>query len=125
MANELTLNSSLSFAKSNRKAAISKQIKVNVTGDKFVHLIVAIGTSAEDLSAYLAELGTLGYGWFYNHDSTNFIDIMHHNGGSPLDFGRLKAGELSGPFRLNITAANLKFQADTDVCDLEFLIVED
>jgi len=125
MADELTLNSSISFSKSGRNPSRSKQIKVDVTGEKFVHGEAEIGTSPEDLSAFLAELGTLGYAWFYNHDATNYIQIGHHNGGSPVYFARLKPGELIGPIRLDISASNLKFLANTAGCDLEYFIVED
>lgn len=90
MANEFTINASLTFAKSSSGGGLSFSIFPTLAGSKFVHGRQAIGNSEEAIQ--LGE-ATGGGGWFIaiNRDSTNNISIRQASGAT--EFCTLKPGE--------------------------------
>lgn len=118
MAGELSLTVSLSFEKSGRKASASKSFSVDVSGDKFTDIIQEIGTSEEAVD--IGDIGTAGWCYCENLDSTNYVEIRPGSG--VADLIKVEAGEaclfrltLNGPYAIANTAA----------CDCRFVIIED
>lgn len=82
--------------------------------------IQAVGTSAEAIVT--TDVTNLGWGYFKNLDSTNFVLIGPDDGGTMKDFGKLLAGEACLiPLKPGIT---IKAKADTATCKLEYKIYE-
>ena len=117
MANELSISIRMSFAKSGAKARRSESIKVDVAGDAFTHEVQAIATSEESLGQG-ADLGTPGYIFLKNLDSTNFVEIGSTTGVYDI---KLLAGEVA-IYRHN--SATVFAKADTAICNLEYLLIE-
>lgn len=119
MANEITVTTSIKYAKGNVaeiSRALSKQI--TVSGTQHVHHVQSIGTSAEALD--IGDLTTLGWCWMKNLDATNYVSIR--SGADGANVINLDPGE-AALFRL---ATNTPFAiADTAPVELEYLIIED
>ena len=82
---------------------------------------LTIGTSEESVS--LSELGTEGFAWFQNLDDTNYVQWGPDSGGSMVAVGRMKAGEVAGPFRLE-PGLTLKMKANTAACKVLAYVFE-
>ncbi len=120
MSNELTVTGIVRFDNGSISVDFGKaSIKLDVSGDKYVHRIQEIGTSEEAIG--LGDLGTPGYAIFFNRDSTNFVEIRPATG--VADLVKLKAGEIA-VFRITSDATPYAI-ADTAAVDLEYLIIED
>ena len=117
MANELAISIRLSFVKSGAKARRSESIKVDVAGDAFTHEVQNIATSEETLGQG-ADLGTPGYIFIKNLDSTNFVEVGSTTGVYDL---KLLAGEIA-IYRHN--SATVFAKADTATVNLEYLLIE-
>ena len=83
-------------------------------------VVVNVGTSEEDIVT--TEIGTLGWCFLRNLDSTNYVQY------GPKDttmkvFGRIEAGEVAG-FRLE-PGITIRAKANTAAVELDVLILED
>ena len=76
---------------------------------------LSIGTSEEAIT--FTDVGTLGWCWIKNLDSTNFVKWGPENAGAMVVVGKLKAGE-SCVFRL-MTGVTLRMQSDTAACKVQ------
>jgi hypothetical protein len=120
MANEAQVTAILTFAKGNIaqfQRGTSAQ-NVNVSGTKFIHNVMTVPTTKTALA--LGSVGTPGYCYMRNQDSTNFVTIYPDNTGNAVI--KLKAGECA-VFRLGTTTPYAL--ADTASVALEYYIVED
>jgi hypothetical protein len=122
MANELTLQFSMSFSKTG-SASLDKRsgnASVTVTGTDVIMATQSIGTSAEDIA--LGDITTSGYMFVHNLDGTNYVEIGKDDTGTFEAVVKLKAGEY-GLFRLATTAPQAK--ANSGACLIEYAIIED
>ncbi len=117
MANELRITAKLSFNKSSGKVTRGDTAFLDVTGDAFTHEIQSIGTTEEEI-AQGADLGTPGYLWIKNLDSTNYVEVGTSTGVYQV---KLLAGEFA-QFRPNGTTIYGK--ANTSACLVEYVLVE-
>ncbi len=139
MANEITINALLTFAKGNVTALTrsSAGARFDVAGTKFVAGVQSIGTTEEPLA--MGEVETAGWAWMKNLDATNAIriradsasDLAELLGGDVaeaaelivrMDLVELKAGE-TALFRLATDTPHAV--AEDGPCELEYIIVED
>lgn len=119
MANELTIQCSVSFAKNGIVVPFGIPAKLrDVTGDRYIQTLQVIGTAEEALQK--GELGNLGYCLAINRDATNFVTIRAATG---LAGGiKLKPGDAC----LFRCSGNSPFAiADTAPVNLEFILIED
>lgn len=123
MANEITAISRLSLTNGNYKedtqliqSAIT-QAAIGAAGG-----IQVIGTSEEVITS--TDVGTLGWAWFRNLDTSNYVTIGPESGGAMVGMLKLKAGETAGPFRL-LPGVVLRGQANGASVKLKKLILED
>ena len=123
MANEVKAQTRLTFSKGGAKANRGQSNQVDVAGDDYDAGIQTIGTSNEVL-AIKSDLGTaIAWCYFKNLDSTNFVEIGNQNGGAPIYFVKLLAGE-STVLPVTVTRDNIACKADTAAVRLEFIVVE-
>ena len=118
MSDELTLNISFSFSKNGR--SVSKDtgdLSIDVTGDKWTHIIQEIGTSEEAID--LGDVAVGGMCIVHNRDENNYVEIRPGTGEN--DCIKLLAGDVQ-VFRL-ASAAPFAI-ADTAACEVEFLMLE-
>jgi hypothetical protein len=121
MANEISLNVSLTLTNGYQKESISPgQILITQAAIGRAGGIFSIGTSEEDLT--LPDISTLGYAYFRNLDTTNFVDFGPKSGGSMVAFCRLKAGEV-GCLRLT-PGITIRCKADTAAVKLDVRVLE-
>lgn len=122
MAAELTLTTTMSFAKgtipSHTLSETSKS--VSVTGTKFFHNVQDVGTSEEAI--LLGDVAAGGHIMIVNRDATNFVNVKVGTGGAI--FGKLKPAE-SMRLRLGSGATAPFIIADTAACKVEVFAVED
>lgn len=123
MANEGTAAVQLNMSKSGVTASKQKSLNFTITGNDYTAATVDVTTSGGAITLP-ASIGTLGYAVFINHDSTNYVEIGNHNGGSPIYTARLKAGEAC-MFRLTMAASAINLRANTATCRVEYFILED
>lgn len=118
MADEVTVTTSLQFAKGNVDLTLSDAAKTfDVTGTRYVRGVQAVGTSEEALD--MGDISDPGWAYFRNLDASNYVEIFAATGETACI--RLNAGE-SCCFRLVATAPFV--QADTSSVDLEYMIVQ-
>lgn len=121
MANEATVNASLSYAKGN---IASKTLgvtgkSINVSGTNYVEGSQTIATSATAL--IVGNLGSLGLFCIKNNDPTNPIDLMTSTSGA--HFMQILPGEcVVGRFPSAVTAPAAI--ATGGSVNIEYLIVE-
>lgn len=116
MANELALSARLIFNKGGASARMSEGISVDVTGDSFTHEVQEIGTS-EEILFQGTDLGTLGYVFLKNLDSTNYVQV-----GITGQYSiRLRAGEIA-LFRAD---ADMYAKANSAAVKLDKILIED
>jgi hypothetical protein len=116
MANELTLQLSMNFAKSliTANKALTKQL--TVAGEDYVMATQNIGTSEETLGK--GSITTMGYLLIHNMDATNFVEV----GAVTAQYGiKLLAGEFA-VFRVN--GSDVFCKANTLACDVQYLLIE-
>lgn len=123
MGNELKITAKITFNKT-PVANVSRDetdVTYDVIGKRYQQGVQEVGTTEEPLVIGDVPSAGLGYMWIKNLDPTNFVQIGPAAGDAYLL--KFKPTE-SGVFRLNpgITAV---CKADTDVCDMEVLIIED
>ena len=116
MANELRIEAQLEYSKSGVKQNKHDSTYADVSGDSFTHVIQEIGTANEAISIG-GDVGTWGYVYLKNLDSTNYVEV-----GLTSSYSiKLKAGEVA-MFR---AAAALYAQANTAAVDLEIIVIEE
>lgn len=122
MSNELKVVTSMSYSKGNVKLGVAENNQyVDVSGDHSVHRTQEVGFAAHE-ALDVGEITTVGWGYFRNLDSTNYVEIGIDDGGSFEAVVKLKAGE----FCFCRLASNAPYaQADTGAVDLEYMLIED
>jgi hypothetical protein len=121
MANEITLNSTLSYAKG---AITTKTLGVtgkgiDVSGTNYVQAQQPITTSATALD--ISNLTTLGFAIFRNNDNSNSVDLMTSTSGA--HFATLLPGEIA-TFRFPSAVTAPAAIATGGTVNIEFLIIE-
>ena len=99
--------------------ALVREVKQTQRGHATVQ---DIGTSAEAVGT--GDVASLGWAWFRNLDTTNYVEIGPDSAGSLVPFLKLKAGEVSGPIRLK-PGITIKAQANTATVKLQMCILDD
>lgn len=89
MANEITINASLKYAKNGASASVAASFKADQTGDKYQAGVQAVGTSPEE-TLDKGDIGTIGYALVKNLDETNFVQLGSSSGVYSV---KLRAGE--------------------------------
>lgn len=117
MSDELRIGIVLSFSKGGADVKRVEHFEVDVTGDAFTHEVQSVGTSEEEL-AQGADLGTPGYVFIKNMDSTNYVEVGSTTGVYDL---KLQAGECA-VYRHN--SNTLYAKANTAACLVEYIIIE-
>ena len=116
MANEITVSSTLKYAKAKVSASLATSFSATQTGDKYEAGIQIIGTTEETLSK--VDIGTVGFCAIRNTDATNFVQVGTATGAYSI---KLLPGEgCVFPAR----ATNVYAKADTASCEVEYLLVE-
>lgn len=118
MALELTLNVLAHFAKGLEDETFAETVLVTVSGTKCLKNRQSVGTSAEALE--IGDMTTPGYFIGLNTDATNYVTIRDGEDGA--DVVKLEAGEVA-MFRL--ATATPYVIANTDECELRYMVVED
>jgi len=118
MAKEISIGVTISFRKGGAQVSRSESITVDVTGDAFSHEVQAVGITEEEL-AQGSEVGTPGYMFIKNLDATNYVEIGSTTGVYDI---KLKAGEVC-LYRHN--SATVYAKANTAICNVEYLLMED
>lgn len=116
MANEISLSSTLSYAKNKAAAKLATSFLATQAGDKYMAGVQIIGTAEESFTK--GDVGTIGYLACRNLDATNFIQLGATTGVYSI---KLLAGEgCVVPWKASTTYV----KADTASCEVEFLLVE-
>lgn len=118
MANEITVTSTLKYAKGTASTQLTGSYKASQTGDKYQAGIQSVGTSPEE-TVQKGDIGTIGYAMFKNLDSTNYIQLGTSSGSYSI---KLKAGESTGV--VPMSATNVYALANTAAVLLEYLMIE-
>lgn len=119
-SNELKFNFSVEYRKgSGQPIRIRRTQTITVTGNNVRGPSVqAIGISAEVLQKP-ADMGTIGWVYLHNLDTTNFVAFGDDADGPSL---KLKAGEADF---VRWGATDVSAKADTAGCDVEYALFED
>jgi hypothetical protein len=119
MADEITLNCQLEYAKGGREFLNRRihDLSMDQTGDGDEGGIYEIGTTEETIT--FSEISAAGWGWIQNLDGTNFVEIGSATGDYLI---KLAAGE-GHPIRLNKTTLYCK--ADTAAVEVEIRVLEE
>ena len=117
MASEITIVSTLSFAKGTAKASFAASKAVTMTGVQYVHKTQTVGASEETVDK--GDIATIGYAMFRNTDATNFVELGSSTGVYSVKLG---PGESAGPMRWD--GANVLAKADTAPCIIDYLLIE-
>jgi hypothetical protein len=121
MANELNVSLSVNFLKSEASLQFNRNQTTDVAGDAFIKGVQQIGTSEEVLLQTDA-LGTIGYVYVKNLDTTNFVEVGKVQVSAPGDAMPIKL--LPGDICLFPAGYDIYAKADTASCNVEFAIVE-
>lgn len=121
MANEITVSSTLSFAKGLLSAIMSiKDSQFLMTGTKYIRSSMAVPTTAGGTAIPKGSIGTPGWFFIRNNDQVNFVTILSAAAGTVLL--KLKPNEFAmGRFSVAAPAA----LSDTAICEIDYLIIED
>lgn len=121
MANEITIQSRLTLSKGGNKASFAPDTqKVTQTGTRLKDVVVNVATTEQTLT--ISDVGTPGYIAFQNLDGTNYVQWGIATG---VYTGRVRAGEVANPFRIDGGVATLYLKANTAACDLRVVVLED
>ena len=119
MAKEITGKLVLNAVKGGAKISRSESFTIDMTGNSFSSGVQSIPNSGGEALVEADELGTAGYVFVKNLDSTNYVTLGSH--ASSNHTIKLKAGE-STIFRAAGTVYGL---ANTAACNVEYIIIED
>lgn len=119
MANEFTLNASLAYEDSEEAEAELAVIDLiaSITSKKYTKVKFTVGITEEAIP--LGEATSPGWALFINRDPTNFIELRVATSGAK--FAKLKPNEFAF-LRLGSGAQVPYAIADTDVCQMEYLL---
>lgn len=121
MANELKVNVGATLTNGSLKETFAPGTQSITQTTQGSHApTVSVGTSEEDLS--VGDVGTLGWLFLTNLDSTNYVTYGPKSGGSMVAFGRIRAGE-SVALRLE-PGITLRLQANTGACKVKVILLE-
>lgn len=122
MANELTINCTIAYAKNNTTVSDSvTNLQITVVGNGLNSLTAqTVGTSAAVIP--LGSVTSAG-GWLYvqNTDATNYLQLKTATGGTV--FGQIKAGEVA-LIRLDPTVTAPAWIANTAPVVVKFAIFD-
>ena len=124
MANELSLTISAvwqSLTISALNADFDFGDSLDVAGVIYDEGVQTIGTSEETL-AFKSDLGTKGYLFIVNLDTTNFVDFGTATGVYP--FSLIPDSMPVGVLPLKSTTTNVFLKADTSACNVKYLQLE-
>lgn len=118
MANVLQITSGATFTIASvlEHQSITRQQSITLTGKRLIRIYQAVGFSAHE-ALVGTDLATKGWGWFWNKDATNFVQIGADSGGTFVPVIKLLAGEWTGWMRFPSTLA-IYAKADTASVDL-------
>jgi hypothetical protein len=116
MADEVSIGISFSCTLNGDTTPKSHSFTADVAGDAIMSGIQEIGTGAEEVLVH-GDVGTFGWVYLHNLDSTNFITA----GFTGAHSIKLLAGKAC-IFPSN--GADIYCQADTAVCNVAFAVVE-
>lgn len=117
MANEITVNASLSFSKDGSRASFSPgAVSVTMTGSQYCGKTQTVGTSEENLDK--GDISTIGLVMVRNLDNTNYVELGSSTGVYSV---KLLPDELN-VFRWDGT--NIIAKANTANCIVEYLMLE-
>ena len=125
MANEIEISVSINASKGGMSVSRAESFKVNMTGDSMTHSVQEIPTSAEVLVEADA-LGTAGWCFLKNLDSTNFVEFGRFGvDAADENLIKLKPGE-SCLFRVSDEGSDdtVYAIADTAACNVEYILLE-
>lgn len=119
MADEITITTSLTFAKGTVSESLSDtSLTVDVSGTKYVKGVQNVGFASEE-ALDMGDITAPGYAYFRNLDATNFVEIRPGTG--VVDLIKLLPGDVA---LLRLVATAPFVQADTAAVNLEYLIIE-
>lgn len=122
MANEITVNASLSVNKSPLKLDQHMvQGLFTMAGTRYGAGVQTIGFAAHELIVVPADLATAGWAWFKNVSATNFVQIGLDVAAAFVPFVKLQPGEFA-ILPLAVLANYAK--ADTGAVALEWRVLE-
>ena len=119
MANELRIEAQLEYSKSGVKEIKHDSTYIDVSGESYNKSIQVIGTSNAQIGG-ASDIGTYGYMFLKNLDSTNYIEIADED--DTNYFCKLKAGEFA---MFRAADADYWARANTASCNLEVTVIED
>jgi hypothetical protein len=117
MANEISISSTLRYAKSGVSASQSTSFNADQAGDKYQAGVQIIGTTEEALDK--GDIGTIGYISFKNLDATNYVQMGITTGVYSI---KVLAGK-GGVIPWNSATAPL-VKANTAAVELDYLMIE-
>jgi len=121
------VTASLSYANSNANIGILQKLlavsnlSISVSGKNYVEGTMAVPTTAGGTVIPLGSLTGLGWGIFWNHDGTNYVDILPATSG--VSIVRMLPGE-PAVFRFGSGITAPAALAHTAVVLMEYLIIE-
>ena len=122
MADEITYRNTLSVRKGTLVQAVdSGQSLATMTGTTSIGGVQTVGTSDEALTIG-SDVGTLGFAWFLNTATTNYVEIGVKPAGTFYPLIKLKAVESAG-FRFGTNAPYVK--ANTASVNLHYVLYAD
>lgn len=122
MANEITINASLSVVNVSDKSEMKPgQLTDTQTTIGSTSPMQTIGTSEEVFAT--TDIVTPGWVMFRNIDPTNYVDWGPESGGAMVNLGRMKPGKTAGPFFL-YPAVVIRMKANTAACKVRAVVVE-
>lgn len=119
MADEITLDAQLRYVRGGREFLNRRIVAASIdqTTEGLEGGIFEIGTTEETVA--LAEIGTPGWAWLQNLDTTNYVEIGPAAGSYLV---KLAAGE---GHPIHLSTATLYCKADTGAVKLEVRVLED
>jgi hypothetical protein len=121
MANEFNVSLNVSLTNGGLKDSIQESANFSQTAIGKYGGVVSIGTSEEDLP--VGDVGTNGWVFLKNLDSTNFVKWGPKSAGAMVELGRLKPNEPGQWFRL-APGVTLRAIADTAAVKVDYRLYE-
>jgi hypothetical protein len=116
MANEISVTANLTVNNGNYNASRTVSTSFNQSSSGFDTQLIQVTTGGVNLSP--VGIGTEGWIWFKNLDSTNYLDW----GVASNHIGRMQPGEYA-VFRM-LSTATLNLVANTATCEVEVFLLE-
>lgn len=122
MSDELKITISATLTNSSLRETINpSQMSITQNTQRSHCPVVDVGTSEEDIAT--GDIGTLGWLFMQNLDTTNYVTWGPKSGGAMVAVGRLKATEVAA-FRLS-PGITLRMQANGGTVKIKFWILDD